>query len=95
MMAEDNTLSIMTYPEVKEEELRNDHVLDFNDVNLSTIVETLEYIYHVEVKFPDAYASKRVTMRFSDEDSVDEVVETIATFLDLEVVKADKTYTIH
>lgn len=95
LTAEDHALSIMTYREVKEEELRNEHVLDFNDVSLSTIVETLEYIYHVEVKLPDAYASKKVTMRFSDEDSVDEVVETIATLFDLEVTKVDKTYTIH
>ncbi len=95
MTADSHTLSIMTYPEVKEQELRNDHVLDFNDVSLSTIVETLEYIYGVEVKYPDAFASRRVTMRFSDEDSVDEVVETIATVFDMEVTKADKTYTIH
>jgi hypothetical protein len=34
-------------------------------------------------------------MRFSDEDSVDDVVETIATLFGLEVSKTDKTYTIY
>ena len=85
----------MTYAEVKQQELKTDHVLDFNDVSLITIVETVEYIYSVEVKLPEAYAAEKVTMRFSDEDSVDEVVETIATLFGLEVSKKDKTYTIH
>lgn len=88
-------LKTMTYAEVKEEELKTDHVLDFNNVSLITIVETVEYIYSVEVVLPEAYASEKVTMRFSDEDSVDEVVETIATLFGLEVSKTDKTYTIH
>lgn len=88
-------LKTMTYAEVKEEELKTDHVLDFNNVSLITIVETVEYIYSVEVELPEAYASEKVTMRFSDEDSVDEVVETIATLFGLEVSKTDKTYTIH
>ena len=88
-------LKTMTYAEVKEEELKTDHVLDFNNVSLTTIIETVEYIYSVEVELPEAYAAEKVTMRFSDEDSVDEVVETIATLFGLEVSKTDKTYTIH
>lgn len=93
--AESGGLKTMTYAEVKQQELKTDHVLDFNDVSLITIVETVEYIYSVEVKLPEAYAAEKVTMRFSDEDSVDEVVETIATLFGLEVSKTDKTYTIH
>ncbi len=88
-------LKTMTYAEVKEEELKTDHVLDFNNVSLNTIVQTVEFIYGVEVELPDAYADEKVTMRFSDKDSVDEVVETIATLFDLEVSKNEKTYTIH
>ena len=88
-------LKTMTYAEVKEEELKTDHVLDFNNVSLTTIIETVEYIYSVEVELPEAYAAEKVTMRFSDKDSVDEVVETIATLFGLEVSKTDKTYTIH
>ena len=91
---ESGELVVMTYSEVKDEELRNDHVLDFNDVSLTTIVETLEYIYKIEVELPEAYATEKVTMRFSDEDSVDEVVETIATLFGLEVSKTENTYTI-
>ena len=93
--AENGGLKTMTYAEVKEMELKTDHVLDFNNVSLNTIVETVEYIYSVEVELPEAYASEKVTMRFSDEDSVDEVVETIATLFGLEVSKTEKTYTIH
>lgn len=88
-------LKLMTYAEMKEEELKTDHVLDFNDVSLTTIVETLEYIYSVEIEIPEAYAAEKVTMRFSDEDSVDEVVETIATLYGLEVSKTSDTYTIY
>ena len=91
---ESGELVMMTYSEVKDEELRNDHVLDFNDVSLTTIVETVEYIYKIEVELPEAYANEKVTMRFSDEDSVDEVVETIATLFGLEVSKTENTYTI-
>ena len=93
--AESGGLKAMTYAEVKEMELNTEHVLDFNNVCLNTIVETVEYIYSVEVELPEAYAAEKVTMRFSDEDSVDEVVETIATLFGLEVSKSDKTYTIH
>lgn len=94
--AESGELQVMTYAEVKKEELANDHVLDFNNVSLSTIVETLEYIYEIKVKLPEAYASEKVTMRFSEEDSVDEVLETIATVFGLHVSHTeDNVYTIH
>jgi ferric-dicitrate binding protein FerR (iron transport regulator) len=92
---ENGGLKMMTYAEVKEEELKTDHVLDFNNVSLNTIIETVEYIYSIEVKLPETYVSEKVTMRFSDEDSVDDVVETIATLFGLEVSKTDKTYTIY
>lgn len=94
-IAESGELQMMTYAEVKKEELANDHVLDFNNVSLSTIIETLEYIYSIEVTLPEAYASEKVTIRFSDEDSVDEVLETIATVFGLEVTHTDKEYSIH
>lgn len=94
-MAESGELKMMTYAEVKQEELSNDHVLDFNNVSLSTIMETLEYIYQIEVTLPEAYASEKVTIRFSEEDSVDEVLETIATVFGLEVSHTDKVYTIY
>lgn len=87
-------LKMMTYAEVKQEELTNDHVLDFNNVSLSTIVETLEFIYEIKVNLPEAYASEKVTMRFSEEDSVEEVLETIATVFGLHVTYTDDVYSI-
>ena len=87
-------LKMMTYPEVKEEELLNEQVLDFNNVCLSTIVETLEYIYHIEIDLDEAYASKKLTARFTDKDSVNEVLETIATVFDFKVTKVKGVYRI-
>ena len=94
LMAEGGELKTMSYAEVKKEELTNDHVLDFNNVSLSTIIEALEYIYSIEVNLPEDYASEKVTIRFSEEDSVDEVLETIATVFGLKVTHRDKVYTI-
>ncbi|MBQ6770237.1 MAG: FecR family protein [Bacteroidales bacterium] len=86
----DGSLKAMTYAEVKYEELTNDHVLDFNDVALSVIVETLEYIFDVRIDLPGERASEKLTVRFTDKDPVDEVVETIATVFDLKVSKPTK-----
>ena len=90
----EGVLKTMTYPEVKQEELMNDRVLDFNNVSLSTIVETLEYIYHIQIDLDEAYASKKLTARFTDKDSVDEVLETIAAVFDFTVTKTDGVYRI-
>lgn len=87
-------MKMMTYPEVKEEELLNDRVLDFNNVSLSTIVETLEYIYQIKIDLDESCASKKLTARFTDEDSVEEVLETIAAVFDFTVTKADGVYRI-
>ncbi len=83
-------LTVMTYAEVKSEELKNDHVLDFNDVSLAVIVETLEYVFDIKIDLPQSYADDKLTARFTDEDAVDEVVETIATVFDLKVSKSGK-----
>lgn len=90
----DGQLNVMSYPEVKEEELKKDHVLDFNDVRLATIVETLEYIFEIKIDLPEAYSEEKLTARFTDHDAVDEVLETIATVFGLKVVKTDDTYQI-
>lgn len=93
-IAESGELKVMSYPEVKEEELRNDRVIDFNNVSLSTIVETLEYVYQVEIDLDEAYAAKKLTARFTDQETVEEVLETIAAVFDLTVAKTDNGYTI-
>ena len=87
-------LRIMSYSEVKEEELKNDRVLDFNDVSLSTIVETLEHIYDVEIDLDEAYTSKKLTARFSDQETIEEVLETISAVFDFTVTKSGKVYQI-
>lgn len=83
-------LKVMSYAEVKSEELAKEHVLDFNDVSLSVIVETLQYVFNIEIALPEKYAQDRLTVRFTDQDSVSEVVETIATVFGLKVDKWDK-----
>lgn len=87
-------LTVMTYPEVKDAELKDDHVLDFNDVKLSTIVETLEYIFEIKIDLPEGYSDKKLTARFTDKDSVEEVLETIATVFDFEVTRTNGVYVI-
>ena len=90
----ENTLRTLSYPQVKQEELATDHVLDFNDVELATIVETLEYIFDIEIDLLESYSEEKLTVRFTDNDSVDEVIETIATVFDLEVSLDKGVYVI-
>lgn len=85
-------LKVMTYPEIKAEELKNDRVLDFNNVDLATIVETLEYVYGIEIELDEIYASNKLTARFTDQETVDEVLETVAAVFDFELVKEDGVY---
>lgn len=87
-------LKALTYPELKAEELKTERVLDFNDVCLSTIVEALEYVYEVNIDLNEAYASERLTARFSDQETIEEVLETIATVFDFSVTMQDDVYLI-
>lgn len=87
-------LKAMTYSEVKEDELLTEHVLVFDNEALSKIVEALEYIYKVEIDLADSCASKKLTARFSDDESIDEVLETIALVSEVTVTKTDEGYQI-
>ena len=89
-----NELKSLTYPELKAEELMTERVLDFNNVILSTIVETLEYVYKVDIDLNEDYATKKLTARFSDQETIDEVLETIAAVFDFTVTKQDGVYLI-
>ena len=91
----DSSLKTMSYSEVKKEELTNEHYLDFNDVKLSTIVEALEFLYDIKIVLPEKYANSKLTARFTDQDSVDDMLETIATVFNFEITKDGNTYTIH
>ena len=84
----------MTYSEVKEDELQTNHVLVFDNEQLSKIVEALEYIYKVEINLSDACASKKLTARFSDDESIDDVLETIALVSEVTVTKEGDIYQI-
>jgi ferric-dicitrate binding protein FerR (iron transport regulator) len=87
-------LKTMTYSEVKEEELLTERVLEFNNENLSKIVEALEYIYKVEIDLAESCASKKLTARFSDDESIDDVMETIAVVTEVTVTKTEEGYQI-
>lgn len=87
-------LKIMTYPEVKDEQLKMDRVLVFDDVCLAKIVETLEYIFNIEIELDEACASRKITARFTDEDPINEVLETIATVSNVTVTKKGNVYKI-
>ncbi len=85
---------MMTYSEVKEDELLTEHVLVFDNETLSKIVEALEYIYKVEIDLAESCASKKLTARFSDDESIDDVLETIALVSEVTVTKSDNAYQI-
>lgn len=88
-------LKTMTYVEVKEDELLANHVLEFNNESLSKIVEALEYIFKVEIDLNESCASKKLTARFSDDESIDEVLETISLVSEVTVTKEGEIYQIH
>ena len=92
--ASSSELKTMNYSEVKEDELLTEHVLVFNNEDLSKIVEALEYIYKVEIDLGESCASKKLTARFSDDESIDEVLETIALVSEVTVTKTDEGYQI-
>ena len=87
-------LKTISYPEVKKEQLEQERVLVFDDASLSTIVETLEYIYEIQIKLDENCASKKITARFTDEDPIEEVLETIAVVSNVTVTKTDGVYVI-
>lgn len=89
-----NELKAMSYSQVKEDELLTEHVLVFNNEKLSKIVEALEYIYKVEIDLGDSCASKKLTARFSDDESIDEVLETIALVSEVTITKEGEVYQI-
>lgn len=92
--ANEGELKMMSYSEVKEEELMTEHVLVFNNEKLSKIVEALEYIYKVDIDLGESCASKKLTARFSDDESIDDVLETIALVSEVTVSKKGETYLI-
>lgn len=92
--ASDSELKMMTYSEVKEDELLTEHVLVFNNEKLSKIVEALEYIYKVEIDLSESCASKKLTARFSEDESIDDVLETIALVSEVTVTKKGNIYQI-
>ena len=66
----------------------------FDNETLSKIVVALEYIYKVEINLAESCASKKLTARFSDEESIDEVMETISIVSEVTVTKQDGVYLI-
>jgi ferric-dicitrate binding protein FerR (iron transport regulator) len=92
--ARESELKMMTYSEIKEDELQTNHVLVFDNEKLSKIVEALEYIYKVEINLSESCASKKLTARFSDDESIDDVLETIALVSEVTVTKEGDVYQI-
>jgi ferric-dicitrate binding protein FerR (iron transport regulator) len=87
-------LTMLNYSEVKKDELNTNHVLVFNDEKLSKIVEAVEYIYEVEIDLGESCASKTLTVRIDDEETIDDVLETIALASEVTVTKDGETYLI-
>lgn len=91
MFNESNELVLVTAMDVKKDELMKNHELVFNDETLRVIIETVEYIYNVNINLADAQAERKITVRFTD-DSINDVLETIAAVANLELVKSGSVF---
>ncbi len=90
-LVNDNSLKRYTALDLMKENALNDHVLDFNNIDLKTIVKSLEFIYDIQIDLAEECRDYRLTARFTDE-TVQHVLETIATVYDLELVASDSTH---
>ena len=88
-----NKLEHLSSLDVIKESALNDHILDFDNVDLKTIIGTLEYIYGINVDLAENCENYKLTARFTNE-SVDHVLETITTVFDLQLSTSDSTYVI-
>lgn len=90
---ENGVLEHLSAFDVKKDELEKNHELVFNDERLQVIVETVAYIYNVNINLDERYNDRRLTVRFAD-DSINEVIETIASVADLRLTKSGSTYSL-
>lgn len=88
---ESNELVLVSAMDVKKEELMKNHELVFNDETLRVIIETVEYIYNVNINLAESQADRKITVRFTD-DSINDVLETIAAVANLELVKSGSSF---
>ena len=86
-----NELVLVSAMDVKKEELKKNHELVFNDETLRVIIETVAYIYNVNINLAEAQAERKITVRFTD-DPINDVLETVAAVANLELVKSGSIY---
>lgn len=91
MFNEANELVLVSAMDVKKDELMKNHELVFNDETLRVIIETVEYIYNVNINLAEVQAERKITVRFTD-DPINDVLETIAAVANLELVKSGSTF---
>ena len=91
MFNESNELVLVSAMDVKKGELMKNHELVFNDETLRVIIETVAYIYNVNINLAEAQAERKITVRFTD-DPINDVLETIAAVANLELVKSGSTF---
>ena len=90
---ESHELVLVSAMDVKKEELMKNHELVFNDETLRVIIETVEYIYNVNINLAESQAERKITVRFTD-DSIHDVLETIAAVANLELVKSGSSFVL-
>ncbi|MCQ2320475.1 MAG: FecR family protein [Bacteroidales bacterium] len=91
VLAETDELVLVSAMDVKKDELMKNHELVFNDETLRVIIETVEYIYNVNINLAESQAERKITVRFTD-DSINDVLETIAAVANLELVKSGSSF---
>jgi Fe2+-dicitrate sensor, membrane component len=89
----DGNLHRLNKMEVLRADAIENHVLDFNNAKLSEVIESLRFIYDLDIDLDENCADYRLTARL-DGESVESVLETIAAVFGLQVVNDGTTILI-
>lgn len=68
-------------------------ILDFNNVSLSLVIESLSKAYDIQIYLDDKYSNEKLTARFENE-TLESVFETLAAIYDFQIVRIGNTVTI-
>ena len=68
-------------------------ILDFNNVTLLTVAESLSEAYDIEIYLDEKFHNLRITARFENE-TLESIFNTMAAIFDMQIVRIGNTVTI-
>lgn len=68
-------------------------ILDFNNVTLKTVTETLSQAYNINIYLDEKYNDLRLTAHFENE-TLENIFNTLVTIFDMQIVRIGNTITI-